>query len=371
MKQRPTATLLAAALVLALFAGCAPSDPAAGAPASPETSASAAPSTGTSAAPSEEPSAEPSGTPAPSEPPVYTDWSQLETSEPPEPIWHYAENYCGEKLAAGSGYGVLLPYVGGTVTADGEDAPLYGLTDRSGGIVTDATYADAQVWDSFLTLFDDESIRTLAALDGSWVMSGVDLVRILDGYAILWDNEKGLSFVRPDGSVAAEVSRRAIGEFFGDENMVQFYVYDTMNFECVYDEVAAFSYESDDDAQILEGFIYLSTGEISSAPPEGYPKSPVYMYNDAPETFPGYIGAAYAFRDPATRILYYTAYTEDDGMDILDEDGKVLWRCGSASTLLPPVLDGTIAFTGGTWFSRYDLATGECIFRCAVRSNDD
>ena len=365
MKRRPTALLLAAALALALLAGCAPSEPSASAPASPETSASAAPSDIPSAAPSDEPSAEPS------DPPVYTDWSQLETSEPPEPIWHYAENYCGAKLAAGEDYGVLLPYVGGTVTVDGEEALLYGLADRSGGIVTDATYADAQVWDIFLTLFDDESIRTLAALDGSWVMSGVDLVRILDGYAVLWDNEKGLTFLRPDGSVAAEISRRAIGEFFGDENMVQFYVYDTMNFECVYDEVAAFSYESDDDARILEGFIYLSTGEISDVPPEGYPKSPVYMYNDAPETFPGYVGAAYAFRDPATGILYYTAYTEDDGMDILDEDGNVLCRCGSASPLLPPVLDGTIAFAGGTWFSRYDLATGECIFRFAIRSNTD
>ncbi len=365
MKHRPTALLLAAALVFALLAGCAPSEPAASAPASPETSASSAPSTEPSREPSDIPSAEPSG------PPVYTDWSQLETSEPPEPIWHYAENYCGEKLAAGESCGVLLPYVGGTVTVDDEEALLYGLADRSGGIVTDATYADAQVWDAFLMLFDDESIRTLAALDGSWVMSGVDLVRILDGYAILWNNEKGLSFVRPDGTVAAEISRRAIGEFFGDENMVQLYVYDTMNFECVYDEVAAFSYESDDDARILEGFIYLSTGEISDAPPEGYPKSPVYMYNDAPETFPGYVGAAYAFRDPATRTLYYTAYTEDDGMDILDEDGNVLWRCGNASPLLPPVLDGTVAFAGGMWFSRCDLATGECIFRFAIRSNTD
>lgn len=400
MKLKITAVILA----LALLAGCTPSEPAVSAPASPETSApeSTVPSVEPSAVPSDEPSTEPSelpsDEPSPSEPPVYTDWSQLDPAEYPDLIRHYSDLYCGSKLAAGKDYGTLLPYVG-TVNEDYYPADMfytYGLTDREGGIVTDPVYSDVAFVGDFMLLTDssdydpglghyEQPPRILAAKDGSWILGEkLYFSREIGGYAVMYDDNGELMLIDPDGKRAVEISAEAASEFFGvTENLKD--VWSAVYFVCVYKGVVygKTSVPDPNDATMWTEdpvYIDIASGTLLASPPEGYPSEAEEPYEEYPsKTFPGYEDVNGGATDAVTGEIYYTATRSDGGVDLLDEDGKVVWKDFDwADVVYPLIADGTIGlipdqYSGSEplWFCRYDLGTGECIFRCPIISNTD
>ncbi len=423
MKRRSTALLLAAALVFALLAGCAPSEPAASAPASPETSASASPSTEPSAAPSGEPSAEPSGTPtpsakpAPSEPPVYTDWSKLDPPDYPEDMYTYSPHYSGEKLTPQDNYGMLLPYVGALVDLDDwepETAYYYGVMDRSGRVVTDPAYDNVSLYGGYLILTKlapapDDYMGwrdvTIAAQDGRWVRemglqqstsyaiddSGLIACIGLDGEISFLNSDS-------DGEITSIVTREAYAPLVGTDRFS--FNFFTMPEDCsvflyleVYDglgylRVTKLTEDEPEFGQEAEGpfYIYLdpATGAASLTPPEGHAAEPVYVSREPVDEngepivpdVPG-MTSIWATYDDATGELYYEGYAGDGvTYSIFDRDGNPVWEdYETAEIVYPLILGGTMAFfekhSGVTCFARYDIVTHECIFRCVLRSDSD
>ncbi len=400
MKLKITAVILA----LVLLAGCAATGPAESPSASPETSAptSAAPSIEPSGAPSDEPSTEPSESPSvepvTSDPPVYTDWSQLDPAEYPDQIRHYSDLYCGSELKAGKNYGTLLPYVG---TVNEEYYPVdmlytYGLTDREGGIVTDPVYSDVSFVGDFMILTDssdygpdldhyEQPPRILAANDGSWILGEkLYFSRGVDGYAIMYGEGGELVLIDSEGRRVTEISAEAASEFFGVTGDMKD-VWSSIYFVCVYEGVVygKNSVPDPNDATLWTEepvYIDIASGTLLSAPPEGYPSEADESYEEYPsKSFAGYSGEAAAQQDAVTGEFYYTGERTDGGTDLLDDDGNVVWKDFEwADVVYPLIADGTIGLIPDQyseklplWFCRYDLETGECIFRCPIRSNTD
>ena len=138
-------------------------------------------------APTPTPAPEPTPTPTPFSP-VWTDWSKLEPYEAATPVYTLHEGYCGDgPFRARNDYGALLGYIGKYATMEmyvEPIIPLYGLVTDRGELVTDPVYAEIHFYDDFLMLYkgDPEGTsggdtfaggtfdRTVAAVDGSWVL---------------------------------------------------------------------------------------------------------------------------------------------------------------------------------------------------------
>ncbi len=412
MKTKFTAILLA----LVLLAGCAPTEPVASAPASPELSApaSSAPSTEPSAAPSGEPSAEPSGTPtpsaepAPSGPPVYTDWSKLDPPDYPEDMYTYSPHYSGEKLTPQDDYGMLLPYIGALVDLDDwepETAYYYGVMDRSGRVVTDPAYDNVSLYGGYLVLTkltaapdDYTSLHyvTIAAQDGRWVremglQQSVTYAIDDSGFVACVGLDGEISFVNSDGEITCLVTKEVYAPLVGTDSFG--FDFFTMSGDCnvflsleVYEGLGYLRVmEFTEDAR-EPFYIYLDpvTGAASLAPPEGHAAEPVYVSHEPVDEngdpivpdVPGMM-SVWATYDDATGELYYEGYAGDGvTYSIFDRDGNPVWEdYEMAESVYPLIVGGTMAFleqsSGVICFARYDIVTHECIFRCVLRSDSD
>lgn len=380
--------LLALILAICLLAGCAQS-PATDSPDSPDTPNILGPST---VPENQSPNADPPTL-------VYTDWSKLTPYEPVRPLYTYSDHYCGGRpLQAWDGYGLLLPYVGADLELEHyivDSLPLFGLTTARGEIVTDAVYADIVIRNGFLLLYrgTEELYKqrdpmldwgdfdlTVAALDGSWVRDAVGYYYASswsdNGLLALGTSNGGFEFWNSAGETIAVFPAEAFQPYFGSSFMWSAeggpwaeWQYDGLVYVLSYD------YLGQSEEGFLRLYLDLATGQILEEVPEGYPEEPVREpLEDRPE-FPGYY-SAWSVIDDVTGAVYYEAYREIGDCNLLDEDGNEVWKnYGSFSQ----VMGGLVAVWPGrwengaeaTWFSWYDLKTGECMFRYPVSDNSD
>lgn len=333
--------------------------------------------------------------------PVYTDWSKLTPYESavPEPLYSRFAPYQGDALTPRSDYGILLPYLGASLSVSNyitDSLPLYGLVTTDGRIVTEPVYADVYStsgWSfnpsapaSFLILSKgDPDAETgngrdsmageftciVAATDGRWVRNfGVAGVQYLDGGR--------LAVVQPDNSVTVLSADGETVAFFSGEAVTP-YLYGL--------ETPYFGYEggpylsSRGDILFAEGYdpvlndsrifcyLNLADGTVSANPPEGFSVEWPYVSPDGGDD--GYN----PIRDAVTGELYYFTRDYSDSaapqVRILDADKQLLLSTHDDGSMFyePSIWNGLCAAVQNGAFCYYDLHSGACVFRFPLRSN--
>lgn len=341
--------------------------------------------------------------------PVYTDWSHLTPQAAVEPLYTYAESYCGDgPLQAGADYGLLLPYVGSYLETDSYMGPLctMGLVTTDGQLVTDAIYAqiepvrdsfDSSTPSPFLMLYrgrltgryedawgsswtEGEFDLTLAASDGRWVR---EMPPCYGAPSLLPGDRLGLALedgsvivLNAEGETVQTFSASSLEAYLGEGFAWNWEGGPYLNWYRGVGQVWRYD-DSDPGGDGSVCWLDPDTGFVTEDPPPGWTE-PVYE----PEpglTFPGYTGWS-TFSDPATGKRYcYFCRTDDSGIyDLLDEQGHVVWEnCGLSYPVLgisdwgcPWVWNDLIACSEDGAFCYYDPA-GTCVFRYPVRTNLD
>ena len=123
-------------------------------------------------------------------------------------------------------YGMLIPFAGQRLADDwpAHDGCMYGLMTKDGRVVVDAVYSsvtvptryDSGAWKTFPLLMlrqgsEDGSRYAVAAADGSWCTGFDYLASCTNAAGVVMLRDDGLTLLRPDGSVEAELSLAALG----------------------------------------------------------------------------------------------------------------------------------------------------------------
>lgn len=326
-------------------------------------------------------------------------WPWLKPYE--QGIYTYSDRYRkGEPLEAGNDYGTLLPYVGLNLPVENyliDRLPMYGLVTAKGEIVTDAIYADIIVANGFLVLYrgsdkmyqeskgQDSGVYalTVAAGDGSWLRKFEGSVLVGSwaaegGLLAIGNKAHDLIFLDGKGRTVASYSDEDFRTCFGKsvdwtswEERPWLEWYDGL----IYAGNISYVEETGEWKEQMH-YLDLAAGEILEEAPAGFPNEPVYTESPMPPSFPNYANS-WSVQDVITGTTYYEGFREGGGTDLLDENGAVVWKDYSNAYAL---MNEMVAIWPGrfeegntktTYFSWYDLKTGECVFHYPIGDNLD
>lgn len=334
--------------------------------------------------------------------PVYTDWSKLTPYKPaaPKPLYSRFEPYQGDTLTPRSDYGILIPYLGASLSVSNyitDSLPLYGLVTTDGRIVTEPVYASIYAVSGytqgrssapFLLLqkgdpsagkgngrdsLAGEFSCTVAAPDGRWVRDfGIAGTEYVD--------EAHLAVVQPDNSVTVLDKNGETAAYFSGDAIAP---YLRASASPYFGYEGGPSLSSKDGVLYVEGFdkaledwrpfcyFNLADSSLSPDPPEGFdPEWPEWSgdgsdgHGRSPVT------------DNVTGEIFYYRYDHAGGaadvtLHILDGEQRPLLSINDNDSMFyePSIWNGLCAAVQDGAFCYYDLNSGECVFRFPLRSN--
>ncbi|WP_294855697.1 hypothetical protein [uncultured Oscillibacter sp.] len=332
--------------------------------------------------------------------PVYTDWSKLTPYKPaaPKPLYSRFEPYQGDTLTPRSDYGILIPYLGASLSVSNyitDSLPLYGLVTTDGRIVTEPVYASIYAVSGytqgrssapFLLLqkgdpsagkgngrdsLAGEFSCTVAAPDGRWVrdfgIAGTEYVD--EAHLAIIQPDNSVTVLSADGEIAAYFSGDAVTPYLRSLEKPYFGYEGSPYLSSRGDILFAQGYDPALNGSRIFCYLNLADGTVSADPPQGFseelPYVPLNEEND------GYS----SIRDAVTGELYYFTWDDSDSaapdMHILDKEKQSLLSIRNDDSMFyqPSIWNGLCAAVQDGAFCYYDLNSGECVFRFPLRSN--
>ncbi len=332
--------------------------------------------------------------------PVYTDWSKLTPykSAAPKPLYSRFAPYQGDTLTPRSDYGILIPYLGASLSVSNyitDSLPLYGLVTTDGRIVTEPVYASIYAVSGYTQGFSSapflllqkgdpsagkgngrdslagEFSCTVAAPDGRWVRDfGIAGTEYVD--------EAHLAVVQPDNSVTVlDKNGETTAYFSGDAiapylraSASPYFGYEGGPYLSSRGDILfAQGYDPALNGSRIFCYLNLADGTVSADPPQGFSEELTYVPLN--EENDGYS----SIRDAVTGELYYFIWDDSDSaapdMHILDKEKQSLLSIRNDDSMFyePSIWNGLCAAVQDGAFCNYDLNSGECVFRFPLRSN--